>query len=157
GALAGSDYPVAKSWYTQGLRFIQNTQQGEGFWNSQHDRIPNTCWAVLFLTHSTEQTVKKIERRLGAGTLLGGRGLPKNLADLTVAGGRVMVRPMNGAVEGMLAVLEDPRAENADAALAGLIARYEAQGPAALRPYKDRFRKLLTDRDQGVRRVAAWA
>ena len=64
---------------------------------------------------------------------------------------------MNGAVEGMLAVLEDPRAENADSALAGLVARYQAGGPAVLRPYKDRFRKMLSDRDPGLRRVAAWA
>jgi hypothetical protein len=64
---------------------------------------------------------------------------------------------MNGAVEGMLAVLEDPRSQNADTALAGLVSRYQAQGPEALRPHKDRFRKLLTDRDPGLRRVAAWA
>ena len=38
---------------------------------------------------------------------------------MTVAGGRVVSRPMNGAIEGMLAVLEDPRAEQADAAVAG--------------------------------------
>src|SRR4051812_24838656 len=64
---------------------------------------------------------------------------------------------MNGAVEGMLAVLEDPRAENADSALAGLVARYNVEGPGVLRPVKDRFRKLLSDRDPGLRRVAAWA
>ncbi len=83
-------------------------------------------------------------------------GLPKDLTSMTVAGGRVVSRPMNGAVEGMLAVLEDPRAEDADSAVAGLVARYETQGPAALRPHKDRFRKLLADRDPGLRRVAAW-
>jgi HEAT repeat protein len=76
---------------------------------------------------------------------------------MTVAGGRVVSRPMNGAVEGMLAVLEDPRAQQADSALGGLVARYEAEGPAVLRPYKDRFRKLLTSPDPGLRRVAAWA
>ena len=120
--------------------------------------MPNTVWAILFLTKSTAKTLERIEvKRLGAGTLLGGRGLPKDLSSLTVAGGRVVSRPMNGAVEGMLAVLEDPRAENADSALAGLVARYQAEGPAALRPHKDRFRKLLTDRDPGLRRVAAWA
>ena len=43
---------------------------------------------------------------------------------MTVAGGRVVSRPMNGAIEGMLAVLEDPRAEQADAAVAGLVERY---------------------------------
>ncbi len=64
---------------------------------------------------------------------------------------------MNGAIEGMLAVLEDPRAQNADAALSGLVARYQKEGPAALKPHKDRFRKLMSDRDPGVRSVAAWA
>jgi HEAT repeat protein len=64
---------------------------------------------------------------------------------------------MNGAVEGMLAVLEDPRARSADTAVAGLIERYHREGPEVLRPFKDRFFKLLTDRDPGVRQVAAWA
>ena len=76
---------------------------------------------------------------------------------MTVAGGRVVSRPMNGAIEGMLAVLEDPRAEQADAAVAGLVDRYYREGPDALRPFKARFRKMLSDRDPGVRRVAAWA
>ena len=49
---------------------------------------------------------------------------------MTVAGGRVVSRPMNGAIEGMLAVLEDPRAEQADAAVAGLVDRYYREGPA---------------------------
>jgi hypothetical protein len=76
---------------------------------------------------------------------------------MTVAAGRVVSRPMNGAVEGMLAVLEDPRAQVADSALAGLVTRYETEGPRILRPHKDRFRKLLTNHDPGLRRVAAWA
>jgi hypothetical protein len=64
---------------------------------------------------------------------------------------------MNGAVEGMLAVLEDPRAQDADGALAGLVARFQAEGPGVLRPLKDRFRRLAADRDPGLRQVAVWA
>jgi hypothetical protein len=117
----------------------------------------NTVWAILFLTRSTTKTLRRIEiKRLGAGTLLGGRGLPEDLSSMTVAGGKVVSRPMNGAVEGMLAVLEDPRAQDADAALAGLVANYQARGPGVLKPHKDRLRKLLTDRDPGLRQVAAW-
>ena len=118
----------------------------------------NTVWAILFLVKSTAKTIQKITiKRLGAGTLLGGRELPKDLTSMTVAGGRVVSRPMNGAIEGMLAVLEDPRAEQADAAVAGMVDRYYTEGPDALRPFKVRFRKMLSDRDPGVRRVAAWA
>ncbi len=118
----------------------------------------NTVWAILYLTKSTAKSIKRVViKKLGAGTLLGGRYLPKDLTSMTVAGGRIMSRPMNGAVEGMLAVLEDPRAQNADTAVSGLIERYQSEGPDVLRPFKDRFRKMLTDRDPGVRQVAAWA
>jgi hypothetical protein len=158
GALADRDTLGRINWFEQGRQFIVSSQQASGAWSSTHGEAPNTVWAILFLTRSTAKTLRRIEiKRLGAGTLLGGRGLPKDLSSLTVAGGRVVSRPMNGAVEGMLAVLEDPRAQEADSALAGLVASYQAEGSGVLRPHKDRFRKLLGDRDPGLRQVAAWA
>lgn len=158
GALADRDTLGRADWFELGRQFITSTQRSDGAWDATHGDVPNTVWAILFLTKSTAKTLERVEvKRLGAGTLLGGRGLPKDLSNLTVAGGRVVSRPMNGAVEGMLAVLEDPRAEQADAALAGLVERYRTEGAAALKPYEDRFRKLLSDRDPGLRRVAAWA
>jgi hypothetical protein len=156
-ALGGPEIMKGIDWYRQGFRYIQARQQSDGSWNAKHDILPNTCWALLFLAKATAQTVQKIEiKRLGAGTLLGGRGLPRDLSTLTVAGGRVMVRPMGGAIEGMLAVLEDPRSEQVESAMAGLIDQYNARGPSALRPLKDRFRKLMTDRDPTNRAVGAW-
>jgi hypothetical protein len=157
GALADKSTLGRNNWFEQGKRFIQTSQRGDGAWDSTHGDVPNTVWAILFITKSTAKTIRRVDiKHLGAGTLLGGRGLPKDLSNLTIAGGRVVNRPMNGAVEGMLAVLEDPRAESADSALSGLVTRYRVEGPAVLRPQKDRFRKLLTDRDPGLRRVAAW-
>ena len=158
GSLAEKDMLGRVDWFTEGRRYIESSQQPTGGWNSSHGEVPNTAWAILFLTRSTAKSLKRIEiKRLGAGTLLGGRGLPKDLSTLTVAGGRVVSRPMNGAVEGMLQVLEDPRTEDADAALAGLVGRYRSEGPAVLKPLKERFRKMLKDPDPGVRRVAAWS
>lgn len=139
--------------------YIRSTQQADGSWRGlpQTDDM-NTVWSILFLTKSTAKSIKRVTiKRLGAGTLVGGRYLPSDLTAMTVAGGRIMSRPMNGAVEGMLAVLEDPRAQTADAAVSGLIIRFQREGPDVLRPYKDRFRKLLSDRDPGMRQVAAWA
>lgn len=162
GALADKDAlsPMG-DWFDKGMRFILQSQKPDGSWagaDAAHGVASNTCWAILYLTRSTAISVRKIEiRRLGAGTLLGGRGLPSDMTNLTIAQGRIVPKPMNGAVDGMIAVLEDPRATNADSALAGLVDRYTADGPAALRPFKDRFRKLLRDRDPGVRRVACWA
>jgi hypothetical protein len=158
GALAERDTIGRVDWFEQGKRFIHASQGSNGAWDSEYGMVCNTVWAILFVTKSTAKTIRRIEvKRLGAGTLLGGRYLPKDLSSMTVAAGRVVSRPMNGAVEGMLAVLEDPRAADADSALAGLVGRFRSEGPGVLKPYKDRFRKMLTDRDPGVRRVAAWA
>jgi hypothetical protein len=158
GALADRQTIGRLDWFERGRSYIRSSQKADGSWDAHHGAEMNTCWAILFLTKSTAKTLRRINiQRLGAGTLLGGRGLPKDLTSMTVAGGRVVSRPMNGAIEGMLSVLEDPRADQADAAAAGLVDRYYREGPDALRPYKPRFRKMIADRDPGVRRVAAWA
>ncbi|MFI5458760.1 MAG: hypothetical protein ACHRXM_25310 [Isosphaerales bacterium] len=158
GALADRQTLGRVDWYAKGRDFVLSTQHADGSWHSMHGVEMNTVWAILFLTKSTAKTIRRIEiKRLGAGTLLGGRELPKDLSSMTVAGGRVVSRPMNGAIEGMLAVLEDPRAEQADAAVAGMVERYYREGPDALRPFKSRFRKMLSDRDPGVQKVGAWA
>lgn len=158
GALSEKTTLGRIDWFEQGRKFLHASQRADGAWSSTHGDEMNTVWGILFLTRSTAKTLRRIEvKRLGAGTLLGGRGLPKDLSSMTVAGGRVVSRPMNGAVEGMLAALEDPRAQAADSALSGLVTRFETEGPRVLRPHKDRFRTLLTNPDPGLRRVAAWA
>jgi hypothetical protein len=159
GALSDRQSIGRLDWFEKGRAFLHSVQKPDGAWRqTPNSDVVNTVWAVLFLTKSTAKTIQRIVvKRLGAGTLLGGRELPKDLTSMTVAGGRVVSRPMNGAIEGMLAVLEDPRASQADAAVSGLVERYYTEGPAALRPYKNRFRKMLADRDPGVRRVGTWA
>ncbi len=165
GALAGAEKREdllrgLSQWYEKGLAFTLANQQTDGSWMSR-DKAHLTCntpWAILFAVKATEKSMRKIEiRKLGSGTLLGGRGLPENLDNMMIAQGRVVVRPMNGAVDAMIAVLEDPRATDADAALAGLVDRYQKLGPSSLKPFKDRFRKLIVDKDPGIRRVACWA
>ena len=158
GALADQATLGRRDWFVEGQQYLSKNQSPNGSFSSSYGEGPNTAWAVLFLTKSTAKSIRKIQlRRLGAGTLIGGRGLPSDLSQISVAGGRVIARPMDGGVEQMIAVLEDPRVEDAASALAGLVSRYRTEGSKALRPHQDRFRKLLTDSDQGVRRVAAWA
>ena len=158
GALAGLERFNSVDWYNIGGRYLVGHQGGDGSWGGGYGTLPETSWAALFLTRATQKSLQRIAvERLGSGTLLGGRGLPENLENLTIAGGRVMVKPMNGAVEEMLAVLEDPRAEGGDSALAGLVERYATGGPLSLRPYIDRFRVLLAEGDPEQRLTAAWA
>jgi len=157
GSLVKQERLGGINWFSAGSSYIIGNQNNGG-WNAQYDRLPNTSWAVLFLTRATQKTLQKIEvEKLGAGTLLGGRGLPEDLSALTVAEGRVVVRPMNGAIEEMLEVLEDPRAQGGESALAGLIDRYYKEGPAILRPHIDRFQRLLEEGDAEQRMLAAWA
>jgi hypothetical protein len=162
GALSEKgDIKNMPGWYERGFQWILQNQYDSGYWTAgdpAQGNVPKTCWAILYLVRATAKSVRKIEiRKLGAGTMLGGRGLPEDMNNMTVAQGRIVVRPMNGAVEGMIAVLEDPRSADIDSALAGLLDRFSKQGPDVLRPYKDRFRKLRLDRDPGIRRVACWA
>jgi len=159
GALADRQTIGRLDWFERGRAFIRSSQTASGAWHyPPYDDEMSTVWAILFLTKSTAKTLKRIEvRKLGAGTLLGGRYLPSDLSTMTVAGGRVISRPMNGAVEGMLDILEDPRIQDGDKAVAGMIERYHQHGPSALRPHKDRLRKMLVHRDPGVRQVATWA
>ncbi len=158
GALADRQSIGSVDWFAKGRAYLHSSQQSDGSWrNGQYGNEMDTVWAILFLTKSTAKSIRKIELRgIGAGTLLGGRGLPSDLNSMTVAGGRVVSRPMNGAIEGMLAVIEDPRAEQADSAVAGLAERYNREGPGVLRPFKNRFRKMLSDPDPEVRKVAVW-
>ncbi len=150
---------VPSDWYKRGIQYVLGSQKASGAWDGvQHKEVPNTCWAILFSTKATEISVNRITiRRLGSARLKGGRNLPTNLDDVEVVQGELVVKPMGGAVEGMLAALEDPKGESAMSALEGLKMKYQTEGPKALRPHKERFRKLVNDRDEGLRKVAIWA
>ncbi|MGO9600332.1 MAG: HEAT repeat domain-containing protein [Isosphaeraceae bacterium] len=138
--------------------FVLSTQNPDGSWASQAvSQEVNTVWAILLLTRSTAKSIQRARQRLGGGTLIGGRYLPTDLTTVTVAAGRIVSRPMNGAAEEMIKALEDNRVQSADRAVLGLEKRYYQEGPDVLRPYKDRFRRMLSSRDPGLREVAAWA
>lgn len=156
GALAVRDNLGGINWFEQGSRYLLSTQQSAGHWGGTYGDVPNTAWAILFMERATKRSIDKVVvNRLPAATLRGGRGLPSDPSSLTItAGGRMLVRPMNGAIEGMLEVLEDPRTENVNSALLGLEQRYRAGGPAVLQPHRDRLIALLKNPEPEVRRGA---
>jgi hypothetical protein len=159
GGLADRQTIGRIDWFEKGAAYIRANQRPDGSWGyPPYSDDVTTVWAVLFLTRSTKKSIARLDaKKLGSGTLLGGRYLPSDLTTMTVAGGRIISRPMNGAVEGMLDVLEDPRVADAQTAVAGILDRYQKQGVAAIRPHKDRFRRMLRSRDPGLREVGAWA
>ena len=148
----------ATRWYDKGVDYAMSTQKGTGAWHAQHEDLPNTCWTILFATRATTVSMEKIKiRKLAGAPQKIGTRLPSDLSNVELVGGEIVAKPMGGAIENMLKVLEDPTNMKFESALAGLVAKYQAEGPKVLRPLKDRFRKLLSDRDPANRRVAAWA
>lgn len=144
-------------WYTRGLDFVNSSQEPTGAWNAQHENVPNTCWALLFATKSTVQMNEKINiRRLGGGGQRLGSGLPADLNNVEVVRGQLVARPMGGAIEGMLKVLENPDNDSYESAIRGLVDKYQAEGPKVLRPLKDRFRKMLNEKVPERRQLGVW-
>lgn len=144
-------------WYDRGVDFVLNSQKGTGAWFAQHEELPNTCWAVLFATKATVISREKIKiRKLAASKQGIGERMPADLSNVEIVGSQIVVKPMQGAIENMLKILEDPANLKFESALAGLEVKYVSEGPKVLRPLKDRFRKLLTDKDPYNRKVAAW-
>src|SRR5262249_19619885 len=60
GALADRATLGRINWFEQGRQFILANQQPDGSWNSTHGIVPNTVWALLFLTRSTAKTIERI-------------------------------------------------------------------------------------------------
>jgi hypothetical protein len=64
----------------------------------------DTAFAVLFLSRSTQ---KSIHATLGEGTLVGGRGLPTNVARAKLRGNQVVVEQVQTKVDEMMAMIEE--------------------------------------------------
>jgi len=97
-------------WYNDGARYLLRTQKPDGSWQSQSGQVPDTAFAILFLLRSTKKSIER-SRELGAGLLVGGRGLPKETAGARVRGGQVVAKPMLGSADALLAAMENPANE----------------------------------------------
>lgn len=146
-----------KKWYDIGMELISSRADQSGLVSAQYGEDVNTAWAILFAARSTRDSIRRAERRrLGAANMLGGIGLPKNLNDLVIRGGRVGVSPMTGAVEGMLEALNDPNLQDTASIEAGLMDAYGRQGAVALKPHRDRLIRLTRSPDPQLRLIAIW-
>jgi hypothetical protein len=111
GYLSGGEEPEPK-WYNEGVALLQKTQQGEGFWVDGCGDTPATAFAVLFLLRSTQQSIKA---SLGEGTLVGGRGLPRDLSKVRLQGGRLVVQQNPTELDQLLDMMEQGEDANLDA------------------------------------------
>jgi hypothetical protein len=100
-------------WYNQGVNYLQKAQHPDGSWvdiaQAHEGGFVHTSFALLFLLRSSKTAIRKVHKNLGDGVLVGGMGLPKNVADLRERDGKVVDIPLTGSVDELLAILEDPK------------------------------------------------
>ncbi|TWT42564.1 prenyltransferase/squalene oxidase repeat-containing protein [Botrimarina hoheduenensis] len=138
-------------WYRSGYEQLKETQAASGLWNASCGQEADTALAVLFLLRSTQRS---IQERIGEGTLVSGRGLPKHLSGARFSGGRVIAELPPTDVEGFLEILDQEDADRLDSL---------AEDPAALNleaiKQEDlrRLKQLLRSGGPSARYVAATA
>jgi hypothetical protein len=91
-------------WYTDGYEYLRARQRPDGGWSAGCGLSVDTAFAVLFLLRSTQ---KSIQSTLGEGTLVGGRGIPANVARARLRGNQVVVEQVQTKLEEMLTMIDD--------------------------------------------------
>jgi hypothetical protein len=95
------------TWYNEGYKYLSETQKEDGSWISSGGAQVDTAFSILFLLRSTRKAIEKVQS-FGEGTLVGGRGLPKDTANVKLRGGRLVAQNQTQAVDEMIKALGDP-------------------------------------------------
>lgn len=110
--LAAGRWEKEPKWYNDGCNLLMSTQNGDGSWpGSGENSVIATSFAVLFLARSSRKTIADAVPSLGDGVLLGGMGLPPNVADLVERDGKIVETPLAGSIDELLSLIEKPNAE----------------------------------------------
>ncbi|WP_145310469.1 HEAT repeat domain-containing protein [Gimesia fumaroli] len=158
-ALANVEKLGPHDWYADGARQLLATQRDDGSWKGVGNIPASTCLAIIFLSKAT---VKTLGRRykpepVGAGLLAGGRGLPKNLAEVQMRNGKVESKKLSGDLSELLAQLENPANADLESTQETLVETITLGDREKLIQQKDRVLKLIDARSPDVRRTAIWA
>ncbi len=152
-AQAAADGPP---WYNQGVDHLIDTQKENGSWQSECGAVPDTAFGVLFLIRSTQKSIRKA-RNFGDGTLVGGRGLPKDTDRARVRDGKVVAEPLVGPADQLLAILEKADVPDFGQA-ADLVAELPPERAEELvKKHADKLRRLAGDESPQARMTAVRA
>ncbi len=136
-------------WYTRiGNRLLAD-QEPDGNWSGACGPANDTCFSLLFLVRSTKQMLKT--KSTGIGTLVGGRGLPKEGANVQIRNGKVTVRPLAGPAGELLAILEDPTHPEYQSAIEGIGEWSAKADDTMLSAQMIKLRKLAGSNDPNAR------
>jgi hypothetical protein len=99
-------------WYNAGVELLLKNQSPAGSWTDGCGEPCATAFATLFLLRSTQQSIRA---SLGEGTLVGGRGLPRDLSKVRLKGGRLVVQHNPTELDQLLELMEADDADELDA------------------------------------------
>lgn len=129
------------AWYNEGARWLLDNQDDAGTWYGKEGIGPATAFATLFLVRSTRKSLQK-GGHLGPGTLVGGRGLPDETADVRLRDGKVVAQPLSGPAEQLLALIENPDHDDFLSAVEGFESFAVEADEATLNQHAVRLQKL---------------
>jgi hypothetical protein len=92
-------------WYRDGVELLKQLETPDGGWSHGCGPYPDTAFGILFLVRSTQKTLRA---GIGDGLLVGGRGLPSNVAQVTVHRGQLFTKETARSVDDLVRILEDP-------------------------------------------------
>ncbi|MGE3314942.1 MAG: HEAT repeat domain-containing protein, partial [Planctomycetaceae bacterium] len=159
-ALASIEDYKGRQWYAEGADHLVERQGQDGTFPVRLNKVEGTSFGLLFLTNATSKLIGPsgtVSRRLGAGLLIGNRGLPENLSEINATGDGVKKRKMTGPVDELLAELENAKSLNVEAAQAAIVEQVQLGDRESLVGQRDRLLKLVQDPRVEVRRTATWA
>ena len=102
-------------WYAENAAALIKLQHREGNFEGECGTPAETAFAILFLSRATAKLVGRPEPKLGGGLMIGGRGLPKNLAAVQTTGDGIKVRKIDAPVDKLLSELENPKSVELEA------------------------------------------
>ncbi len=143
-------------WYRAGAAFLLQDQEQRGSWTGRGGAPADTAFALLFLMRSMQRSIDKAQG-LGAGLMVGGRGLPKDTDRVEVRLGQVIARPLMGPAEELLAMLDDTSGAGYDRALDQLAELTPEEAQRVFGGQPDRLRRLARDASPQARIAAAHA
>lgn len=156
--VAENSVEIEPAWYDEAATFLLQTQREDGSWLSSGTTGPecDTAFAVLFLLRSTKKSLNHAGR-FGAGTLVGGRGLPTGDGPVQMRGGRVIAKPLAGPAEELLKLIEDPNREDHDQAVQGFEDLARMGNEELLTEHEAKIKELAAKGDPDARRAAVVA
>jgi hypothetical protein len=143
-------------WYNDGVRYLIKSQNENGSWKSNSGEVPSTCFGALFLLRSMKKSIERA-RNYGAGTLVGGRGLPKETSRVEVRNGKVVPKLLLGSAEKLLAALDDPDDPQYAKAVNALSALAPKQAETLAAKHRQKLQELAGNRSPEARIAAVRA